>query len=95
MAQWAIGIISFWPIVIILAALIGSPAFSTIVAIIPALAFIGVLITRRVDPVLVVLLGIVTETKTLMQWAYVVSKDEGLLEAFRGLYMTLSNAQDR
>ena len=72
MAQWTIGIIAFWPIVIILAALAGSPAFSTIVAIIPALAFIGVLITRRVDPVLVALLGIITETKTLMQWAYVV-----------------------
>jgi hypothetical protein len=27
--------------------------------------------------------------------AYVMSKDEGLLEAFRSLYMTLYNAQDR
>ena len=28
-------------------------------------------------------------------WAYVVSKDEEVLEAFQGLYMTLSNAQGR
>jgi hypothetical protein len=28
-------------------------------------------------------------------WAYVMSKDENLLEVFGGLYMTLNNSQDR
>jgi hypothetical protein len=36
-----------------------------------------------------------TQTISDAVWAYVVSKDEGLLEAFRGLYMTLNNSQDR
>ena len=36
-----------------------------------------------------------TETVGNAVWAYVMSKDEGLLEAFRGLYMTLYAAQDK
>jgi hypothetical protein len=36
-----------------------------------------------------------TETISKAVLAYVMSKDEGLLEAFRSLYMTLYNAQDR
>ena len=36
-----------------------------------------------------------TETISKAMLAYVMSKDEGLLEAFRTLYMTLYNAQDR
>jgi hypothetical protein len=36
-----------------------------------------------------------TETISDAVWAYVMSKDEGLLEAFRSLYMTLNNVQNR
>lgn len=36
-----------------------------------------------------------TDTISKAVWAYVMSKDEKLLEAFRSLYMTLYNAQDR
>lgn len=36
-----------------------------------------------------------TQTISDAVWAYVMSKDENLLEVFWGLYMTLNNAQDR
>ena len=36
-----------------------------------------------------------TQTISDAVWAYVMSRDEGLLETFRGLYMTLNNTQDR
>jgi hypothetical protein len=36
-----------------------------------------------------------TQTISDAVWAYVMLKDEGVLEAFRDLSMTLNNAQDR
>lgn len=86
-AKWALLCIVMWPIVPILYGLSGWDVvvINALIGLIPAVAFLTILITRFVDPLVLAVLASVKEGRKAVQWLFTIVAGELAI----GLYFTL------